>query len=862
MSVPEDNQQVLSGSLAKKELTVQESRKDLTGQMDVVPENNSVDNIVEEQQDTSSSCSGHSLLSETNEPFFQESESEDNGTGPEGYDPDDPDEPHNSESSGVEDSDSDEDDNDEDLFSFDNQSLDQRVVLINNPSIREILLLDLAQMIRHKFTYEALINGFENKNALFGRKFFPTSKKELWRVLGRKNSGIVYHAYCDKWGQYICKQQDRGLSAFCKNTKCARNKTPIEARKVKYFATISLRKQLNHLLNIPNIAQHLTFRETRMKHEDTGIEDVYDSENYKALQATGVLGCNDISGTLNTDGCKATKGATKETFPVFVRINEFPPHLRQKFMLFAAVYVDKEQPQMATLLKPVVKELNGLGRRGIKRPNVTGEEVETKLVVFCFCVDGKARGQILNMGTHASFDGCTYCLIHGVSFKVGLTSTMRWPALDHPLVPEYSDRTDDDMKACMVLADRSGQVVKGHKGGSALMLLDHMDLRKGNCVDDLHVIYECAAAHITDLILSEAPRKDERTSDEHLLNTIDTRMKMIKTPSKISRKPGSCSIRNRKKFKGTQWRDWLIHFALPCLEGLIVDEHMHLIEKLSRGAFLLSQDIILPEHIEEAETCFRDFLNLNEELYGLENTKLNLHTLSHAARCVKENGPLWCYSTFNFESWNNKIIKSVMSPAGAVQQIVVRHLVHLVLSAAVSSNEQFSPATRAQLTKTLQKKAKLVNVTKMGTDVYLAGRPDTRRTTQSEKQALEDSGFSNVNNVQEFDKILIRSTTYGVPKGEALSDNSVLYTYSDRFCSVSSVVKFKIEDGSEKCGLFVLCHRVGPLPFSYAKHISLLCNDQDQLTFIPPEDVRVPCVTSKVLGNTYVSPIPNPFEID
>ncbi|KAK3922575.1 EF-hand calcium-binding domain-containing protein 5, partial [Frankliniella fusca] len=181
------------------------------------------------------------------------------------------------------------------------------------------------------------------------------------------------------------------------------------------------------------------------------------AECYKKILEEGVLGPYDLTATLNTDGCRSTKGATKETFPVFLRIDEFPPHLRQKFMLLAAVYSDKEQPVMNTLLLPVVEELNKLSSRGVLRPT-EGQQVESKLIVKCFCVDGKARGQVLNMDTHQSYNGCTYCDIRGVLVEDPDTKkrTMRWPAYsDHP-VPLFTARERGPQRGLKVPDDADG----------------------------------------------------------------------------------------------------------------------------------------------------------------------------------------------------------------------------------------------------------------------------------------------------------------------------------------------------------------------------------------------------------------------
>lgn len=783
-------------------------------------------------------------------------------------DPEDPDELDNFSDDSSSDDSGDSDFENEENFNFTNAKLNEPIVMTRVPTVREMLTLDLAVMIRHRQTYESLIDSFEAKNVAFGQKFFPTSKKELWRILGRNSAGIVEHVYCSQCGCYINEKRRLGNLAICPNAGCH---FQIETRKAKYFITLSLEKQLKHFLETPGVADLLKYRENRTKHLDGAIEDVYDSEGYKKL----ALGPVDFSMVLNTDGCKIRKGAKLEIYPVFLRLNELPPELRQKHMFLAALYVDTKEPKMTCLLNPVVNHLNKLSETGVLwRPHPLQNAIRSKIKVLCFCVDGKARYQILNMTSHQGSYGCTYCTLKGV--VVGESKTMRWPIKPHPDIPRYEDRTHEGMVAAMIQVHNNLQPgqeglplpplqsVLGHKGPTPLMLARDLDLRRSNACDDLHILYLCAAKHITELTLTEAPRVQEHMGYETLCRIIDARLKKIKTPTNISRKPGTCSIKNRKNWKGSEWRNWILYYSVPCLEGLIKKEYITPLEHLSHGAYLLSQDIITPHDIEIARESFRKFVEMNEELYGIERTKLNLHALIHFARCVIENGNLWCYTTFNFESWNHKIIQKILSSQGVLFQIVVRHLILTSLELALLSQEGLS--VKAQLQKILKKK-RLARAVQFSPKVYLLGKVTLRETTEEERQVLENEGFRNVVGVQEFKKTLVRSSVYCPEKYVdplTYSDNSMVLTYSDTFCSIQSIVRFQSEDGEDTCGLFVKEHSVtDQTPFQYAKHISRLLEAEHNLAhFILPTDIRSLVVKMPLSGDVFLVPLPNLNEID
>ncbi|KAK3925568.1 Protein transport protein SEC13 [Frankliniella fusca] len=323
---------------------------------------------------------------------------------------------------------------------------------------------------------------------------------------------------------------------------------------------------------------------------------------------------------------------------------------------------------------------------------------------------------------------------------------------------------------------------------------------------------------------------------------------------------------NRKQMKGSEWRNWIIYFAVPCLKGLINQEHITPVELLSHGAFLLSLDNILPENIIEADRCLRQFLDLNEQLYGIEKTKLNLHTLVHFSRSVSENGNLWCYSTFNFESWNHKIIQTVSSPQGALLQILVRHLIYSSLELARHSLQNISLPIRSQLSKIMTKK-RMTRAYQFSQHVYLMGKVTIRNTTEQEQKVLQQLGFINIGAVQEYSKISINSSVYCPMKhvkNGSKSDNSLIYTHGDTYCSIESVVRFQTEEGTDKCGLLVSEHQVtNRTHFNVARHISCLLEHANDLPhFVTPEEVRSFVVKMPLHGEMYVVPLPNLYEID
>lgn len=177
------------------------------------------------------------------------------------------------------------------------------------------------------------------------------------------------------------------------------------------------------------------------------------------------MGPDDLTYVLNTDGCKS-RNAKVSVYPLYMRINELPPNLRQKFPFLAAIYVGVGDPDMSAFLFPVSLQLNKLSEEDVTC-SVQGENRTIRLFPTLLSLDGKARWQVLNMCSHNSEYGCTMCTIKGVS----IGATMRYPIKDHPDVPPFQDRTDAGMREDMLTALNTRNIFRGHKGLTPLVFV-------------------------------------------------------------------------------------------------------------------------------------------------------------------------------------------------------------------------------------------------------------------------------------------------------------------------------------------------------------------------------------------------------
>ena len=732
-----------------------------------------------------------------------------------------------------------------DDYSFASEILDVPLNNSGGTTLREAVALDFAMALRHNWSYESLIDNFVNKNTLFGGRYFPTNKKALWRTIGKNDRNVLKHAYCNKG---TCAAYIGRLGRTQNRFQCPTCNNIMKRNEVKWFITLDLKKELKQFLETPGMAESMQYRENRRKRGDERIEDIYDGKAYKKLQEEGLLGDMDFSYVFNTDGVNVMKNAKLKAWPVFIRLNELPPSARQKNMFLAALWVDNSDPNMLTLLQPFVETANQLSLDGVKwcRPgDPPGEEVVSKFLPTCHCSDSVARCSVMNMVACTGYNACIFCTMKGVYQD----NCVRYPADG-----VRSPRTADSFIADMITAHETGKTVRGVHGPTQLLNMEHFDPVESTASDDLHTIHEGVVPHHNELLLTIG-----KMSVARKVAIIDQRMSQIRCPTNVARKPSPFS--NRHKWKGSEWRNWLLFYSTPCLEGLDISRaHVEHWEMLVYAAYLLSQESITEEEVDIARDLLHEYVRLFEALYGLKSMLYNVHLLDHFADCVKLWGPLWAYSTFNFESWNFRLKRGVHSAKDAADQIITRYFMKKLIVKATFDEEHFSEAIRQRICEIMWKKTK--KVSKQIGIVRIHGQDVTRQPSRRESEALQREGFTSPTQVTVYPSVSVKGSEYRRQKDLSRTekvDNTCLYTWDDTFCTVQDVIVFDVE-GQEVCGLFVFEHSVQST-FKHAKNVALMLND-DLFHFLPVDKIAYPAIKVKIDERTFIMPISNRHEVD
>ncbi|XP_050038377.2 uncharacterized protein [Dermacentor andersoni] len=238
-------------------------------------------------------------------------------------------------------------------------------------------------------------------------------------------------------------------------------------------------------------------------------------------------------------------------------------------------------------------------------------------------------------------------------------------------VSSVEQRTSDRVKSEMHLASRFRDTINGLKGPSALMNLKGLYLVNGYSVEYMHCVLQGAAKQLTETILSSS-NSDERfySGAPTALSKIDARLLSIKPPHCITRLPRS--VQERSHWKASEWRNWLLFYALPCLNDILHHEYWRHLSKLCEGIYILLQEELTILEIGKAESLLKNFVSRCEALYGVAFMTYNVHALLHLGICARSLGPLWAHSAFVFEGGNGTIVRQISAAKGLPDQIVER----------------------------------------------------------------------------------------------------------------------------------------------------------------------------------------------
>lgn len=143
----------------------------------------------------------------------------------------------------------------------------------------------------------------------------------------------------------------------------------------------------------------------------------------------------------------------------------------------------------------------------------------------------------------------------------------------------------------------------------------------------------------------------------------------IKPPHDFRRSPRPIET-TVKYWKASEYRAFLLFYAIPLLSGFLPPDYIHHLSLLVSSIHILLGTKIAPSDLEAARHMLKSFYQLVPKLYPQELCTTNVHSLIHLCDCVQRWGPLWCYSAFGFENLHGYMRKHCHGTRNVLPQLI------------------------------------------------------------------------------------------------------------------------------------------------------------------------------------------------
>lgn len=718
------------------------------------------------------------------------------------------------------------------------EELRQTLCRCTASTVGEAIVMVLALGMRHKISWAGMVDILRLINILFGGNVLPPNKYYFLKYVDvSPQYDVTHYGYCSSCHSYF---GDRGSIV---DLQCACEGGP----KLDYFVIVGLQKQIEDLLKNREVAAALQYGFDARSRRNGRLHDIFDGLVYRELCKPGGLLYNNfnLTYTLNTDGIAMGKSSKQSAWPIYLVINELCPKLRAKHMILAGVWVGTSEPNMTAFLSPLKDEANSLADNEIHW-SYKGQNVASKVLPLCVCVDSAARAKILNMKMCHGFFSCTFCYHKGdrvqgcIGYRYGVNNNE---------IPSYRTHSEIVQDMQEAYSRRNGpikrRIVRGVKGPSPLMYIRNFDL--GNMVvpDFMHILKLVKTMMLYYI--------DSGLIDADDVASISDRFVSISPPKSITRTPRPLS--QLKLFHCNELWTWLVMYGVICMKGKLDDKYLSHFSLFSEAIRILGQKSITEEDVRRANVLLIQFVSLFESYFGLKAMTYNVHLLTHLGKFCLNYGPVWSHTCFPFEGENRHFLEMNKSPSSVADEVTRKYIAKRNISKFCDKFKVTDEVNAFCESGKIQRK-----YFTRSAQCVLIGRGQAVKLNAEEQTLLQHMGLGLIEVVNSFEKVIhneIRLTTSDYSRGLKTNDSVVLLhnnikgeinrIYEIRNDEISRVV-FLIQTFVEDNNPLL---QYGSIVYQGAKRVT-----RGDLRIVKPYDIVGQCVLMVIDGVEHVSVIP------
>ncbi|CAF4028969.1 unnamed protein product [Rotaria sp. Silwood1] len=493
---------------------------------------------------------------------------------------------------------------------------------------------------------EDIESDLSEKQVKFGKEFF-----------NMESSSIPIRDYDD-----LCNNESNNPNK-CTDSYCSYSTNTLVAPHT--FMIMNIQQQIQQVLRSIN-QNDLHLPETRCRASEESMNDIQDGNVYRNIlySLKNERQPNFISLTCNIDGVAVYTSSEQSMWTFTACINELKRTIRfsMENIIVLAISVGRKKPSrviMQKMLSPIVLRLKELQKPKLYQVSVNSYEM-LRVYLIGISNDKPANSLVQNQPEPNALYGCSKCEIAGYTTAAKIHAT---PTTSKKITTTYvrifptpaNDRPQ--MRSNARWHEISHALQNGHQficcdkkihsygylGECEFTNLAFVDRGISFMCDTLHTIYHGAFKRLLKLWIESSKKQPWSISSFLPLITID--LANIRYPSTTTRAPRNLS--KCFKLKANESRVLLL-IGYPIFKKYLPEVYYNHLKMLAFGITIGESRNISSKNLNDMELLLSSFVDNfpYHERYIVQN----IHSVKHFAKTVNDFGPLFNYSTFNYES--------------------------------------------------------------------------------------------------------------------------------------------------------------------------------------------------------------------
>ncbi|CAF2233614.1 unnamed protein product [Rotaria magnacalcarata] len=535
--------------------------------------------------------------------------------------------------------------------------------LVSN-EIRDISVVLLMIKKKHKCTNNLLIDLLKLLTLLKVPNV-PSSWHKLKQIIRRSNTKPKEKEKLIDVTLYFCPEcnNESNDPKKCTDSNCSYSTNTLIAPHT--FMIMNIQQQIQQVLR--SIDQNdLHLPETKCRDSPKSMNDIQDGDVYRNIlySLKNEHQPKFISLTCNIDGVAVYTSSEQSMWTFTASINELKRTIRFSIenIIVLAVSVGRKKPSrviMQKMLSPIVLRLKELQKPNLYQVSINSYEM-LRVYLIGISNDKPANSLVQNQPEPNALYGCSKCEIAGYTTPAKIYAT---PATLKKITTTYvrifPTRTDDrpQMRSNARWHEVSHALQNGHNfitndnkmhsfgyiGECVFTNLAFVDRGTSFMSDTLHTIYHGAFKRLLKLWTESSKKQPWSIID--CLPLINLDLANIRYPSTTTRAPRN--LTKCFKLKANESRVLLL-IGYPIFRKYLPEVYFNHFKMLAFGTTIGESRNISSKHLNDMELLLSSFVDNfpYHERYIVQN----IHSVKHFAITVNDFGPLFNYSTFNYES--------------------------------------------------------------------------------------------------------------------------------------------------------------------------------------------------------------------